>query len=417
MLGPSDGPLPPPRQKGSGSGVERVTTIVAPPPLFAPLALSGLVVANRVVVAPLSPGRAQDGLPDEAYLAQLGTAARGGAGLVMTAPVAVSREGRITPGCAGMYRAEHVAAWARIVDAVHACAPAKIAIELNHAGRRGATRPRSQGLDRPLRVGGWPLVSASPLPYTPQSPVPQELDRAGMDRVRDDFVHATQMACEAGFDILQLHFAHGYLLASFISPLTNVRNDAYGNETDSSSLMNVPFSTRISTVGPSGPAQYSGPLGPRSEYQPAANVRPDDAPLANRMRFPLEVFDAVRAEWPADRPIMVAITASDCVPGRSWERAERERSGGRGMPRDVADAVAVARLLAAHGCDLITVLAGQTTPDAEPPYGRGFLIPLSDQIRNEAGVATLAGGYITTTNEVNTALAAGHADLCLIEGP
>ncbi len=195
------------------------------------------------------------------------------------------------------------------------------------------------------------MLSASPIPYTPVSQVPKEMDISDMERVCDDFVRATRMAHEAGFDLLQLHFAQGYLLASFLSPLTNRRTDEYGGN------------------------------------------------LEQRMRFPLAVFDAVRAAWPATKPISVAISATDCVPGGS----------------SVDDAVTLASTLKAHGCDIIEVLAGQTTLEGEPPYGRGFLTPLSDRIRNEAGIPTIVGGYLTTTNEVNTILAAGRADLCILE--
>jgi len=236
---------------------------------------------------------------------------------------------------------------------MHTQSPAKAAIQLGHAGRRGSTRPRSEGLDRPLREGNWPLVSASPIPYTPRNQVPAEIDRAGMDRVRDSFVRAAQMAHEAGFDLLQLHFAHGYLLASFLSPLTNLRGDDYGGD------------------------------------------------LELRARFPLEVFDAVRAVWPESKPLSVAISVTDCARGGN----------------DIEDGVALGRLLKSHGCDLIAVLAGQTTLDGDPGYTRGFLTPLSDRVRNEAGIPTIVGGYLTTSNDVNTILAAGRGDLCVVNYP
>ena len=224
---------------------------------------------------------------------------------------------------------------------------------MNHAGRRGSTRPRTEGLDRPLKQGNWPLLSASPLPYTSQSQIPKEIDCAGMDQVRNDFLRSTRLAQQANFDLLQLNFAHGYLLASFLSPLTNQRGDEYGGT------------------------------------------------LEQRMRFPLEVFDAVRALWPEDKPICVALSATDCVKGGFT----------------IEDAVTVAAALKAHGCDLIEVQAGQTTPDGEPAYGRGFLTLLSDRVRNEAGISTMVGGYLTTSNEVNTILAAGRADLCIMNVP
>ncbi len=325
----------------------------APPPMFTPVRLRNLTLPNRIALLPLSSCSAQNSMPGEAYGGQMYGAALGGAGLVLTEPIAVSTEGLITPESAGIYDTSHVGAWKRILEFIHAHSPAKVAMQLNHAGRRGSTRPRAEGLDRPLHHGNWPLLSASPIPYTPQSQVPKEMDRADMDRVCNDFVQAAQRAHEAGFDLLQLHFAHGYLLASFISPLTNLRNDEYGGD------------------------------------------------LEHRMRFPLEVFVAVHAAWPQDKPISVTISATDCVKG--------------GL--DVDDAVIVARMLKDHGCDIIAVVAGQTTIDSEPAYGRGFLTPFSDRIRNEAGISTIIGGYLTTSDEVNTILAAGRADLCIMNPP
>ncbi len=324
--------------------------IAAPPPMFTPLKLRELTLANRLVLSPLSTCPAQDGIPHDAYAAQLTGSALSGAGLILTEPTSVSAQGRVTPACAGMYDETHVAAWARIVESMHATSHAKIAIQLNHAGRRGSTRPRTEGLDRPLKQGNWPLLSASSLPYTPQSQLPQELDRAAMDQVRNDFVRASQLAQEGNFDLLQLNFAHGYLLASFLSPLTNQRRDEYGGN------------------------------------------------LEQRLRFPLEVFDAVRAAWPADKPISVAISASDYVKGGFT----------------IEDAVSVTQVLKVRGCDIVEVRAGQTTIDGEPAYGRAFLTPLSDRVRNEAGIPTMVGGYLTTSNEVNTILAAGRADLCIM---
>ncbi len=336
--------------QAAGTQIVAPSRLFAPPPLFAPLRLRGLRPANRVVLSPPPTYSAEDGEPQDR---QLVDAARRGAGLVMTEIVAVSPDGRITPGCAGLYRPEHVSAWRRLVEAVRATAEAPILIQLGHAGRRGSTRPRGRGLDRPLLTGNWPLLSASALPYTSQSQIPKEMDRDDMDRGRDDFTRAASMADEAGFDMIQLHMAHGYLLASFMSPLTNLRADTYGGT------------------------------------------------LENRMRFPLEVFDAVRATWPADKPMSVAISATD------WVR------GGFG----IEDAVAVAQVLGAHGCDVIEVLAGQTTIDARPTYGRLFLTPLSDRVRNEAGVCTMAAGGITTASDINTILAAGRADLCVMDPP
>ncbi len=331
----------------SGVGVSVQPT---PPPMFTPFRLRDLVLGNRLVVSPMCQYSAEDGTPGDWHLVNLGSRAVGGAGLVIAEMTDVSREGRITPGCTGMYRPEHVAAWKRIVDFVHRHSQARIALQLAHAGRKGSTRRLWEGIDEPLPEGNWPLISASALPYLPHSQVPREMDRADMDRVRDDFVRAARMAEAAGFDMLELHMAHGYLLASFISPLTNVRRDEYGG------------------------------------------------PLEKRMRYPLEVFDAVRAVWPAGKPISVKISATDWAPG--------------GLTGE--EAVEVARLLKAHGCDLITVSTGQTVPDAQPAYGRLYQVPFSDRIRHEAGVPTMAVGAIASYADVNSILAAGRADLCAL---
>jgi anthraniloyl-CoA monooxygenase len=335
------------------SSVVQTQTIFAPPPIFTTLTLRSVHLPNRVVLSPRSTCAAQNGMPVEAYLNQMQNAASSGAGLVETEQVAISAQGRITPDSAGIYHALHVKAWKRSVEFIHSHTRAKVAIQLNHAGRRGSTRSRAKGLDRSLHEGNWPLFSASSTPYSPSNQVPKEMNRADIDNVRDDFVLATQRAHEAGFDVLQLNFAHGYLLASFISPLTNHRQDEYGGD------------------------------------------------LKHRMRFPLEIFDVVRAAWPQDKPISVTIPASDCVKGGF----------------EVDDAVTVAQMLKEHGCDIIAVVIGQTTFDSEPAYGRGFLTPFSDRIRNEAGVLTMVGGYLTTSDEVNTLIAAGRADLCIMDPP
>jgi anthraniloyl-CoA monooxygenase len=322
----------------------------APPPLFTPFRLRDLLLENRVVVSPMCQYCAEDGTPADWHLVHLGSRAIGGAGLVFSEMTDVSREARITPGCAGMYKPEHVAAWRRIVDFVHAHSRAKIGMQLGHAGRKGATRLAWEGMDEPLEEGEWPILAASPIPYFPHSRAPKEMDRSDMLGVRDDFVRAAEMAEEAGFDILEIHFAHGYLLASFISPLTNRRADEYGGL------------------------------------------------LENRMRFPLEVFDAVRAVWPEEKPISVRISAVDWAPG--------------GL--ESADAVEVAKLLKAHGCDVLDVSAGQTVPWAKPVYGRQFQTPFSDRIRHEAEIPTMAVGNISSYMDVNTILAAGRADLCVL---
>jgi anthraniloyl-CoA monooxygenase len=321
-----------------------------PPPMFTPFRLRDLVLANRIVVSPMCQYSADDGTPGDWHLVNLGSRAVGGAALVFAEMTDVSRDGRISPGCTGMYKAEHVPAWRRIVEFVHRHSAAKIGLQLAHAGRKGSTRRLWEGIDEPLPEGNWPLISASALPYLPHSQVPRAMDRDDMDRVRDDFVRAARMADEAGFDMLELHLAHGYLLASFISPLTNVRTDGYGG------------------------------------------------PLANRMRYPLEVFDAVRAVWPAGRPMSVKVSATDWKPG------------GLGL----ADVVGLAAMLKAHGCDVITVSTGQTVPDQQPVYGRLYQTPFSDRIRHEVGIPTMTVGNIGSYADVNSILAAGRADLCVL---
>ncbi len=275
----------------------------------------------------------------------------GGAGLVMTEMTDVSSAARISPGCTGMYDPAHVPAWKRIVDFVHRHTDAKIGMQLGHAGRKGATASPWLG-EGPLarEEKPWPLLAPSPLPWGPQSQTPREMTRADMDAVKADFVRAAEMAEEAGLDLLELHCAHGYLLASFISPLTNRRTDEYGGS------------------------------------------------LANRMRYPLEVFDAVRAVWPAHKPLAARISAVDWTPG--------------GMEPE--DAVEVARLLKAHACDLTDVSAGQTVPEQKPRYGRLFQTTFADRIRHEVGIATMAVGAISSYMDVNTILAAGRADLCAL---
>src|SRR6266513_2413331 len=334
------------------SGVRRGGQGVRPP-MFTPFKLRDLVLSNRVVVSPMCQYVAEDGMPNEWHLVHLGSRAIGGAGLVFSEMTDVSREGRISPGCTGMYRAEHAAAWKRIVDFVHVNSNAKLAMQLGHAGRKASTQRMWEGMDEPLPDGNWTIISASPLPYFPYSQVPKEMTPADMDEVKRDFVRAAQMSNDAGFDLLELHMAHGYLLASFISPLTNQRTDAYGGS------------------------------------------------LENRMRFPLEVFDAVRGAWPAHKPMSVRISATD------W--------AGGGVTGD--DAVVIARAFAEAGVDLVDVSTGQTVRDAQPVYGRMFQTPFSEQVRNEARVATMCVGNITTSDQVNTILAAGRADLVALGRP
>ncbi|MGH7540545.1 MAG: FAD-dependent monooxygenase, partial [Gemmatimonadota bacterium] len=321
-----------------------------PPPLFTPFRLRDLVIENRVVVSAMCQYSAEDGTPDDWHLVHLGTRAMGGAGLVMSEMTNVSREGRISPGCTGIYKPEHVGAWRRIVDFVHRQSAAKIGLQLGHSGRKGATKRSWEGDVEPLDEGGWPLLAASPIPWRPENPVPKEMGRADMERVRDDYVRAARMGEEAGFDLLEIHFAHGYLLASFVSPLTNVRTDEYGGS------------------------------------------------LENRLRYPLEVLDAARAAWPDRKPLSVRISAVDWAPG--------------GLETD--DAVEVARTLKKHGVDIVDVSAGQTVPHQKPRYGRQFQTPFSDRIRHEVGIATMAVGNISSYMDVNTILAAGRADLCCL---
>ncbi len=327
-----------------------VRTQPPPPPMFTPFRLRDLVLPNRVVVSPMCQYSAEDGTPNDWHVVHLGSRAVGGAGLVIAEMTDVSREARISPGCAGLYKRAHVKAWARVVEFVHRHTPAKIGIQLAHAGRKGSTRRMWDGIDEPLPAGNWPLVSASPLPYFPHSQVPRAMTRADMDRVRDDFVRAATMADQAGFDLIELHFAHGYLLASFISPLTNRRTDEYGGS------------------------------------------------LGNRLRFPLEVFDAVRAAWPAAKPISVRVSAHDWAPD--------------GATPD--DAVYVAARLQAHSCDIVDVSSGNMVPDDRPRYGRLYQTPFADRIRHEVGVPTMTVGAIASYADVNSILAAGRADLCVL---
>jgi anthraniloyl-CoA monooxygenase len=322
-------------------------------PMFKPFQLRGLELANRVVVSPMAQYSARDGTPDDWHLVHLGSRAVGGAGLVYTEMTCVAPDARITPGCTGMYTRKHVAAWKRIVDFVHARSGAKLCLQLGHAGRKGSTKLGWEGMDEPLDSGNWPLISASAIAYQPGNQVPRAMTARDMRRVTTQFVRATAMAVEAGFDMLELHMAHGYLLASFLSPLTNTRRDDYGGT------------------------------------------------LENRLRFPLAVFDAVRAVWPQDRPLAVRISAVDWMPdGNTTE-----------------DAVAIARALQQHGCDLIDVSAGQTVPEQQPVYGRMFQTPFADAIRNDVGIATMAVGNITSADQVNTTLAAGRADLVALARP
>jgi anthraniloyl-CoA monooxygenase len=326
--------------------------VASPPPAFTPISLRGLRLPNRVVVSPVPRYTAEDGQPGPEHRKDLARAGESGAALVLTEILAVSPDARITPGDAGLYQDEHEERWAAIVEEVHGSG-ARIGLRLGHAGRRGSTRHRREGLDRPLRRGGWDLVSASAIPYRADGPVPRELDREGMDGILDAFVSAAGRAARAGFELLELNMAHGYLLGSFLSPLANVRTDEFGGSVE------------------------------------------------GRMRFPVDLFRAVRKTWPEDRPLVAAINATDWATGGT----------------DVEDAVIVARALAEAGCDLVEILAGHTTPDHRPRYGRLFLVTLADRVRNETPVGTLVGGGITATGQANTVLAGARADLVLMTPP
>lgn len=330
-----------------------VDTETPAPPAFQPFALRGLTLANRIVVSPMCMYSAENGVPGDWHLVHYGARALGGAGLVFTEMTDVSADARITPGCAGMYDDAQEAAWTRIVEFVHARSFARFCLQLGHAGRKGATPLMWEGMDRPLPTGGWEIIAPSPLPYYPDSPVPRAMTRDDMDRVRDDFAAATQRAQRAGFDMIELHCAHGYLLASFLSPLTNRRRDAYGGS------------------------------------------------LENRLRFPLEVFAAMRAAWPGQKPMSVRLSATDWAEG--------------GLTGE--DSVAVARAFARAGCDLIDVSTGQTVPEGQPVYGRMFQTPFAERIRTETGLATMCVGNITSADQVNTILAAGRADLVALGRP
>jgi anthraniloyl-CoA monooxygenase len=323
------------------------------PPMFAPLQLRGLQLPNRVVVSPMDMYSAVDGTPSDFHLVHLGARALGGAALVYSEMICVSADGRITPGCAGMYRDEHVEAWRRIVEFGHRFGGCAMAAQLGHSGRKGSTKLMWEGIDEPLDDGNWPVIAPSPLPYSSRNQVPRVMTPADMDEVRDHFIWAARGAVEAGFDLLEIHCAHGYLLSSFLSPVTNVRTDAYGGS------------------------------------------------LEARARFPLEVFDACRAIWPSEKPMSVRISATDWVDG--------------GFTPD--DAVAFARMLVEHGCDVVDVSSGQVTPDERPAFGRSFQTPFADRIRNEVGIPTIAVGAIASYDDVNTIVLAGRADLCALARP
>ncbi len=323
-------------------------------PMFAPYRLRGMSLQNRIVVSPMAQYKAEDGCPTDWHLVHLGERAKGGAGLVYTEMTCVSPEGRITPGCPGLYAPEHEAKWRRIVEFVHEETPAKICCQIGHSGRKGSTQLGWEEMDAPLAEGNWEVMSASAIPWSDRNPMPRAMTRADMDRVRNQFVAATQMAERAGFDMIELHAAHGYLISSFISPVSNIRDDAYGGS------------------------------------------------LENRLRYPLEVFAAMRAVWPEEKPMSVRISANDWV-------------GDDGVTPE--EAVEIAKAFHAAGADIIDVSAGQTSTQAKPVYGRMFQTPFSDRIRNETGIATMAVGNIYEADHANSILMAGRADLVCLARP
>jgi anthraniloyl-CoA monooxygenase len=324
------------------------------PPMFAPFKLRGMALKNRIVVSPMAMYSAVDGVPTDFHLVHYGARALGGAGLVYTEMTCVSPEGRITPACPGLWNAAQQAMWTRIVEFVHGYSQAKICLQLGHSGAKGSTRVPWEGMDKPLAGGNWPLMAPSDVPWTDENAVPVPMTRADMDRVRGEFVAATRRGAQAGFDMLELHCAHGYLLSAFISPTQNRRRDDYGGS------------------------------------------------LKNRLRFPLEVFRAMRAAWPDERPMSVRISAHD------WA------GDGAVTPKE---AVEIARAFVAEGVDIIDVSSGQVTKSEKPVYGRMFQTPFSDRIRNELGVPTIAVGNIYEIDHVNSILAAGRADLCALARP
>lgn len=343
--------LEPPRSPMVRAG--RDSTDAAPPPMFTPFQLRGLALHNRIIVSPMDMYSAIDGTPNDFHLVHLGARALGGAALLMTEMVCVSPEARITPGCTGLYNENHLTAWRRVVEFVHQWTDAKICLQLGHSGRKGSTRLPWEGTDLPLSTANWERLGPSSVTYGPTLPPPKEMSREDMQRVKEDFIRSTQMAEAAGFDMIELHCAHGYLLSSFLTPVSNRRTDEYGGSTE------------------------------------------------NRMRFPLDIFSAMREAWADDKPISVRVSATDWVED--------------GLAAD--ESVAIAKAFVDAGADVIHVSTGQTVSDAKPVYGRLFQTPYSDRIRNEARVPTIAVGNITEPDQVNSIIAAGRADLVSIGRP
>ena len=335
------------------SGVAAPATGRPPPPMLTPFRVRGLMLVNRIVVSPMAMYSALGGLIGDFHIAHLGARAMGGAGLVFAEMTCVSPDARITPGCLGLWSEHQAEGWRRLADLVHTVGRAKLGVQLGHAGRKGATKVAWEGIDQPLETGSWPLLSASALSYLVNSQTPRAMTGDDMKRVRDDFVAAARRAAEAGVDWLELHCAHGYLLSSFLSPLTNRRDDDYGGSHES------------------------------------------------RARFPLEIFRAIRAVWPAERPTSVRLSCHDWVDG--------------GNTPD--DALIFAKMFAEAGADLIDCSSGQVSKAERPVYGRLFQTPFADMIRNEGGVATIAVGAISEADQANSIISAGRADLCAIARP
>jgi len=323
------------------------------PPMFTPYRLRDVQLVNRIVVSPMAMYSAEDGVMNDFHIVHLGSRALGGAGLIFAEMTCVTPDARITPGCLGLWNEEQAAQWKRLVDFVHTSSAAKVGIQIGHAGRKGATKLAWEGIDQPLAEGAWPLISASAVPYLKNSQVPKAMDRADMERVKADFIRSTELAIETGADWLELHCAHGYLLSSFLSPITNLRDDEYGGSHE------------------------------------------------NRARYPLEIFKAMRAIWPADKPISVRLSCHD------W-------TDGGNTPEDAA---IFARMFKEAGADLIDCSSGQVSKEEKPVYGRLFQTPFSDKIRNEIGIPTIAVGAISEADHANSIIAAGRADLCAVARP
>ena len=331
------------------TGVKRSNE--TPPPIFTPYKLRGMLLENRIAVSPMCMYSAEDGLIGDWHLVHLGSRAMGGAGLIMTESTAISADGRITPGCAGMYNDNHVAAWKRVVDFVHDNSYSKIGMQISHAGRKASTRLQWDGGEQaPLSSGAWDIISASPIPYSASNPTPKEMTEADMEDVLNDFVMAAGRADKAGFDMLELHCAHGYLLNTFISPKTNIRSDDYGGS------------------------------------------------LENRLRYPLKVFETIREKWPEQKPISVRISATDWIE--------------EGITPQ--DAVEIARAFKNIGCDILDVSSGQVVSEEKPEYGRLFQLPFSDRVRLEAEIPTMTVGNIQSYADANSIIASGRGDICVI---